>query len=198
VSVLHGGRGPRSRVGLPTTGALRLVRGVVVGLVATALAGLGHALAGGRLPNTLPLLAIAAAAVLVALALSGQRWRLASLLTLLGLVQVAFHVAFHTAVHAGTTAHTMPDMSAGPTRSLPMPLLHVAAAVLTALALRRGEDWCWRLVDLLRRPLTATGSGRLPLPRLTLPVRSPRSVRPARILLSSTVRRRGPPGAALV
>src|SRR4051812_44125045 len=78
----------------PLAGAARWLRGATVGTVASAVALGGHVLGAGSAPGLLPLTGLTAAAVLVAVALSGVRWRLAPLLALLLGAQVAFHVAF--------------------------------------------------------------------------------------------------------
>lgn len=136
----------------PTSGALRWLRGATVGLVATGLALAGHALGGGAAPAAGPLSMIALAAVLGSVALSGQRWSATALLGVLLGVQLAAHVVFAAGAAAAVPMHHAPLAVHG----LPMLAGHLAAAVLTALLLRRGETWCWRVTGLLSRPVRAT------------------------------------------
>jgi hypothetical protein len=128
---------------MPLTGGFgRWLRGSVVGLSATALATAGHALEGGPEPAVPVTAGLVVAAVLVSVALSRVRWRLGTLLGVLAAAQLVFHVAL-----AGGVADTGAGWSilAG----------HSAAALITALVLRRGEDACWRVADIVTRPARA-------------------------------------------
>jgi hypothetical protein len=131
-----------------------VLRGAAVGLAATLLGVGGHWLAGGG-PPTWP--ATASAAVLLGtagIALSRVRWTLPRLLTLLLLSQLGLHLFFgwtqaapaapghasaHTADASATLVPTNPEML----------VAHVAAAVATALLLRRGEVWLGGVLDAL-------------------------------------------------
>jgi hypothetical protein len=156
----------------PTSGALRWVRGVVVGGAATGVAWAGHVTAGApaRAHPTGPVqLVLAAVAVVLGVALSRRRWTTPSLLVMLLGAQLAWHELFSLlpagghhggpglSGPAGAPAMAgMPGMPAmapvgGPPGWL-MPVMHVVAAVLTALLLQRGEGWCWWLLTLLVRP----------------------------------------------
>ena len=89
----------------------------MVGVVASAVVLGGHVLGAGSAPGLLPLTGLTAAAVLVAVALSGVRWRLAPLLALLLGAQVAFHVAFAAGhAHGVPTAHAA-HLTAAPAAS---------------------------------------------------------------------------------
>jgi hypothetical protein len=140
----------------PVAGLARWVRGAVVGTVASAVALGGHVLGAGHAPGLLPLTGLTGTAVLVGVALSGVRWRVAPLLAVLVGAQVAFHVAFaagHThGVPAGHAAH----LAAAPAGvSGRMLALHLVAAVATAVLLRHGEDACWQLASAVTRPVRA-------------------------------------------
>ena len=125
-----------------TGGAGRWLRGSAVGLCATALATAGHALEGGPAP-ALPVTAgLALVAVLVSVALSRVRWGLGSLLLVLLVAQLVFHVAL-----SGGVA----DIGA----SWSMVMGHAAAALMTAVLLRRGPDACWRVAYIVTRPARA-------------------------------------------
>jgi len=133
----------------PTSGALRVVRGTAVGTTAMSLAAAGHVAGGGSLPP-------ATAAILLGLtvagsvALSGRRWTFSALATVLLGVQLVCHVAL--AGHA-TAANLTNHSHAAHGTSASMLVAHVLAALVTAVLLRRGESWCWRLVALLGRPV---------------------------------------------
>jgi hypothetical protein len=212
--VPHGWR--TTGVGRPTGGLLRWLRGSVVGLSATCLASGGHTAAGGAAPSPGPLAVTALVAVTVAIALSGRRWTIVPLLTMLLGGQVLFHVAFaapaSSAVFGGSMGHAGMGSASGAAApvagamtgmamsSHPGWLMvggHLLAAVLSALVLRRGEEWSWRLLDLVTGPMRGATLELLPLPgpqrRPVQPTRT-RPVRRSR-LLSDVASRRGPPPA---
>jgi hypothetical protein len=140
----------RRSPGAPTEGALRLARGSAVGATAMGLALAGHVASGGSAPASTTAVGLLALSVAGSVALSGRRWTLAPLLTMLLGVQVVFHVAFGDHPSAAGMAdhqHGAHSLSAS------MVLAHLLAAVAAALLLRRGESWCWRLVALLGRPV---------------------------------------------
>ncbi len=141
-----------------TSGALRPLRGAAVGISATVLAVTGHVLAGGRPPAPTDLALLLAAAWAVATALGGRRWGLPSLLAVLAGAQVVLHVglAGATPVGAAGAGRAMAGMagmagSGGAAHGPWMLLAHLAAALLTAVLLRRGEDWLWALLELVTR-----------------------------------------------
>src|SRR3954470_7564360 len=132
---------------VPTAGALRVLRGTAVGATAMGLAVAGHVAGGGSLPTLPTSFAVLSLAVAGSIALSGRRWSLAELLSVLLGVQVVFHVAFgNHVVSSGAHSHAAHSLSVS------MVTTHVLAASLAALALRRGESWCWQLTAFLRRP----------------------------------------------
>jgi hypothetical protein len=174
----------------PVAGAARWVRGAAVGSVASAVSVGGHVLGSGSAPGLLPLTGLTSVAVLVAVALSGVRWRLPSLLALLLGAQVVFHVAFAAPGHAAHVAAAPGGVSGR------MLALHLVAAVVTAVLLRRGEDVCWQLASAVARPariarlLEATPVAQQ-LPRLVVSVQPARSTMPSRLVDAAP--RRGPP-----
>jgi hypothetical protein len=183
----------RPSAGTPTNGVLRLTRGVAVGSTAVGLALAGHAAAGGGLPAVTTVVPVLVLTVAGSVALSGRRWTVSSLLTVLLGVQVVFHVAFGSHPMAGMTAgqHAAHSLTAS------MILAHVLAASATALLLSRGESWCWRLVALVSRPVRAArvfGEHSAPLRRVPR-VSSPSSPLPVlrSLLLADAQARRGPP-----
>ena len=130
-----------------------MVRAEVVGLSASGLALLGHLAARGPTPPPGQLVLVVLAVLLVSLALSVRRWTVGPLLAVLLGSQVLFHVAFSGAgaghIHGGQHVAGGSAMPGHPW--LLMLVGHGVAALLTALLLRRGEDWLWGLVELLAR-----------------------------------------------
>jgi hypothetical protein len=169
------------------------VRGAAVGASAIGLSLAGHLGAGGSLPTSTTAIVLVALTVAGSVALSGRRWTVSALLTVLLGVQVVFHVAFGD--HQGATGvaghhHAAHSLSAS------MVLAHLLAAVGTSLLLRRGESWCWRLVALLSRPshvarvsddspVLASAARRLLIRHTSTVLRS--------LLLADAQPRRGPP-----
>ncbi|MFP7761191.1 hypothetical protein [Marisediminicola sp. LYQ85] len=170
----------------------RTVRGIAAAVIATLVAGVFHAAGGGAFPPA-PILALALAfAVLLCIALAGRRvssWRLVP--AVVG-SQALFHLVFsigspassagHTATpgdavshgHAGhaleTTLPTSALADAGATTALSldavMTLAHLAAVVVTVLAVRFGEAAFWSLVDTARlvvAPLVRVASAAIAL-----------------------------------
>lgn len=184
---------------VPTSGALRWLRGVTVGLVATGLALAGHVLGGGAAPPAGPLAVIALTALVGSVALSGQRWSGTALLGVLLGVQLSAHVVFAGATAVTAPMHHEPGPVTGHGLGWTMLTGHLLAAVLTALLLRRGESWCWRVTDLLSRPVRAGRALALPgmPPRRAAGQRSTGRVAALRPCLLAWVQpRRGPPAVA--
>lgn len=188
---------------------MRVVRGGVVGVTTSSLAWLSHSLAAGMSLQLSHLLWVLAFAVPVSIALSGRRWTLPSLLTVLLGGQVAFHLTFAGMYHAsggsalptGMHVHVpvgaiaaMGDGSIG----VRMLLAHSVAALVTALVLRRGEDWCWALTALMTRPWASGPVRGLPLASMRLRLGVPMVAHAQHeLLLSGSQPRRGPPVLAL-
>ncbi|QIG38179.1 hypothetical protein G5T42_00700 [Microbacterium sp. 4R-513] len=190
---------------------VRAVRGVAAASVATVVAATAHTLAGGGPPPPVLVAVVILLASPVAVALAGRSlalWRLA--LTVL-VSQVLFHMSF--AIAAGATgepapahAHHLvgPAWVHTPTASVawpPAPLMvagHVVAAIVTVLALHRGE----RMLRALARGVRGLVGRVVEIPTPA----SPRSVSPVLAnvpdlrssILSSEKPTRGPPRAAPV
>lgn len=182
---------------------VRALRGASAAVVATLVAATAHTLSGGGAPPPLLLVAVALLAMPVTTALVGRRralWR--TFATVLA-SQAMFHVAFAVAGTAGSSP--MPATHAHHGMAVPLgdvvvaaapdPLMlpgHAVAAVVTVIALHRGE-----------RMLRALGRGILRLFRPVLVVVPPQ--RPRRLAAHIAVRcgeiravfsdvsRRGPP-----
>lgn len=201
-----GARAPVAIV--PTSGSARWARGSTVGLTATGLAMTGHAVGGGSAPPAMPLAILITGAVLGSVGLSGRRWTLGLLLGVLLTAQGAFHVAFGPAATAPTTGST-PSWHSGSAGHVAvahqlgwgMVGAHLVAALLTALLLRRGETWCWRLAALIASPmrtaqLLAAPVAVPPVPSAVGVDHGP-MVRPASRLVHSQARRGPPPALAV-
>jgi hypothetical protein len=183
----------RACAAAPTSGWLRVARGAVVGVTAMGLSVGGHLVGGGSLPTPTTAATLLALAVAGSVALSGRRWTVSALLSVLLGVQVVCHVAL--AGHAGSHLANHQQVAHGASAS--MVVAHVLAALVTAVVLSRGESWCWRLVALLSRPVQVV---RLFCAR-THPGFAARSLPPAvgspavlrSLLLAYAQPRRGPP-----
>lgn len=182
-----------------------LIRGCVAAFVSTGIALLSHLMAGGALPALPGLILPLFLATGVCALLAGVRVPAVRLLVSVGASQLLFHHLFMLGATAPTGAghahhHTA---AAAPEPSAWMLLAHVAAAVLTALALRHGELILARIGASLRRlawrflrPVTpgparpTAAPARLVDERAWVPV--------ARLLVRASVVRRGPPSALAV
>ena len=179
-----------------TSAPFRGIRGATVGLVAFTVAALGHLCAGGQIGGASGSVA-ALGSVALATAMSGRRWRAPSLFAFLACAQLAFHVCFassHAMSPVSGSSTAMHQMGAsGPVMTVAMVAAHLVAAACTTVVLRRGEDWCWVLLELLLAPWRSTPAVALP----PLPERRPVShavpVPAGLARLATAVVRRGPP-----
>jgi hypothetical protein len=184
--------------------ATRLARGWVVGVFATALAALSHALAGGGTPSGLALVVgIVFGGMLGTFALSA-RPSLPRLAIAVGGSQFAFHLAFSTlgaaAPVASDHAHgmselVMPAAGHAHTDSPAMWLSHAAAGLVTIALLRGAERAAWRVLTEFARlvvsPFRVVSA--TPIPARRSAVVSTVPVLLTSRLLDPAVSRRGPP-----
>lgn len=192
--------------------ATRAARGWVVGVLATALAAVSHALAGGGTPSGLALVVgVVFGGMLGTFALSA-RPSLPRLVIAVGGTQFAFHLVFSTlgtaapmATGLSGTDHAhgmaplvMTAMSGHAHTDSPlMWLSHAAAGVITLALIRGAERAVWRVLTEFARLVVA------PFRRATAtPVAVPRThaplapFSPARLVsreIHPAVSRRGPP-----
>ena len=160
--------------------ALRLLRGFAAAMLSTLVALLFHLAGGGALAAPLLLGAVVVFSTIVCLALAGRRVSTARLIPAVGASQVLFHVLFAGAagsspaaaagsIHArharigvdpvaaadlAGTGMSIVSTAQAPTSMALTPLMalsHLAAAVLTVLALRFGEGALVALLALARR-----------------------------------------------
>ena len=210
---------------MPTrTDPFRLIRAGVATAVILALAVGAHTAGGGTLPAPVLLLALAAFTLAGVSVTAGRRFRPGSLFLVLGAAQLVLHQAFDLLTPAGavpclpaasghgshgTAADCLPAAAA----VLPNPaehghagpglhdvgpalfLAHLAAVVLTTLALARGEDALHAAAAWLR-PLFVSPAP-LPFPAARPAAISGPDAGTLRAPFSSARPLRGPPSYAL-
>ena len=187
--------------------ATRLARGAVVGVFATVLAAMSHAVAGGGTPSALALGVGAVFGGMLATFALSARPSLARLTIAVGMTQLAFHVLFSTLGTSFATAsdhvHAMaqPMAVAAPAHAhVDTPLMwlsHAVAGVVTLALLRGAERAAWRVLTEFARlvvsPFRAAASAPFPVPLRRAPLTSGSAVRLVGRLLITAVSRRGPP-----
>lgn len=177
----------------PTTGVLRVCRGVVLAVTSAALAIAAHAVGGGDLPGTGLTVLLTVGVAAVGIAMADRRCSGLSILVVLGFAQLATHVllsfeSMDMHMHHG----------AGPHVNGPLMLAaHAVAVPLTAALLAKADAVLFLVAAVLARllPVLLTvppvpGAPARPLPRL-----HPRD-RVTAVLLARSNARRGPPAYA--
>jgi len=167
----------RAGVMRPLDRSVRLARSIAAALVCVVAACAGHLSGGGQMPAAAAAVVFAGAAP-IAWFLSSRRITPGQMIGLLVLCQVGVHLG---APHA--------DMSMGPA----MLAGHVAATLVSAAVLARGERFVWELARLLRLRLAPLLHLLVPVPSLRPlhAVVAPRSLHDARLVYSRSLR--GPP-----
>lgn len=144
----------------------RFVRGWLTAVVAVLVAALSHVAAGGHAPAPVSIALALAFAGMVSVALAGKKLSLVRLSLSVAFSQILFHLLFGlggpagsmtVAGHHGSAAVIVGAASASPISPAMgwMWLAHALAAVVTIVALRRGERTFWALVELARTALVA-------------------------------------------
>lgn len=148
-----------------TTRWARFARGWVVAVFATLVAALSHTLGGGTAPSALAVVVSLAFAGMICVVLAGRTVSTLRLTLSIVISQVIFHLLFSfggaggaltvdaaaTGPHGG---HSVSVVTVGAGEALAhvghagwtMWLAHLLAAVVTIVALRRGEQAFWGLV----------------------------------------------------
>lgn len=187
-----------------TPRAARLLRGTLLGSVATLLAALSHTWAGGVVPDPLALALGAVFASAVGTAAVGRRGSLLRTAVAVAIGQLAFHLVFsllaggasvvvHAGHHASVAAIVADPSSAVARGGAAMWAAHLAAGVLTVLYLRHLERRVWMLLARLGwRVLAALGIRVPALAAATIAVATAPRIRPA-APLRGAIARRGPP-----
>ncbi|MDI2098270.1 hypothetical protein [Ruicaihuangia caeni] len=202
----------------------RLGRGLLAATLAVLTAALSHGIADGAAPSVLALVLGLAGAALVSVPLAGRKLSWAALVAAVVLSQAIFHGLFTlfgpqhsyvtgSAARASTQNHahhlvTLADLGATQGAAVSavdahaghddavMWVAHLAAAVVTVLALRHGESTLWRLFELalgwrverMSQPLRPI---RLSPARLLTSFTAP--LRPVSLTIGGAARYRGPP-----
>lgn len=187
----------------------RLARGWVIGSLATALAALSHAIAGGGAPSGLALVAGVIFGGMLGTVAVGRSPSLPRLAIAVGGTQLAFHALFSLLGTTGTAASSAghDHGAAAPLTMVvgaPHPhiegpemwLAHAAAGLVTLALLRGAERAAWRLLTELARLVVARFRGGprphpVPLTRARAASSSPLGL--IGRILTAGVSRRGPP-----
>lgn len=195
---------PPTRPGTnPAIGWRRLVRVVALGGASYGLAVAAHLAGGGGWPGWPVTLMLTSLLGVVCVAVTSRRLGMPFVVLVLTAVQTLLHLLFAQVDGAGAscavvagghhqvTAACAPGAGHAPALpSLPMAVAHLAATVMTAWLLARGEAWLWRAVDRLlpRRPSRRLAVHRASVPGARYEALMPRVARPA------PGAPRGPPG----
>lgn len=195
-----------------TPRAARLLRGALLGTVATLLAALSHAAGGGAVPGALALVlggvfATAVGTVALGRVEAGRRSSLVRTSVSVAVAQLAFHLGFSllatgAAVRStGGHHHALVSIAADPAAAVAqggvgMWLAHLIAAVATVLYLRHLEGRVWAVLARVGGVLLRVLGIRMP----QQPAHRPRpalfrTLLPAPVLLRDAIARRGPPAA---
>lgn len=146
----------------------RLIRGWIVAAGANILGAASHGLAGGNLPHPLLWLLCTALSALVCVALAGRRLPRLGMAASVVLSQGLLHFLYMStgSVAQVSAAHTHHGLPAGAALGHPamaqhhdlswqMVALHLGAALITFLMLRRGEQLSEKIEHAFRRELRA-------------------------------------------
>ena len=178
----------------------RVARGWSAATFAILVAAVSHTLAGGTAPSAFALAVSLIMAGAICTAFTARRMSLPLLIPAVGLSQFLFHAVFSGLASPVVASHHMGSMTVG-SMSLPqspstMWLGHAVAAVVTVVAVRRGESAFWSLLQSAHIAFALLFAARVPVistpPRPAIVddrVFSPRD--PA--LLLGVMRHRGPP-----
>jgi len=196
-----------------TPRAARLLRGALLGGVATLLAAASHVLGGGAAPSALALVvggmfATFAGTLAVGRTAGTRGPSLARTVAGVSVAQLAFHLGFSllgtdaTVATAGAHHHELFAITAGPATAVArggvaMWIAHLVAGVVTVVYLRRLEAQLWAVLARLGGLVVRALDIRMPRP----PARAPRpavsrTVGRASAPLHGAIARRGPPAPA--
>ncbi len=193
---------------------LRVARGAAAASVATFVALLSHVSGGGQIPGILGIVVPLALSFVACTVLAGRRTSAPRLALAVAVSQVLFHTLFvlgdYRAGAAGHVHGAAPTATAASAATEAMPHVmttdagmwawHAVAALVTTVALHRGERTLAALRELAQRSIAwvrarariiATNFGPSPVRRVSAEVVA--VVRPVSALLVVSARRRGPP-----
>jgi hypothetical protein len=125
----------------PDNGALRIVRGSLVGLVALTVALAMHVLANGAVPALGPLVLALPVVSAVGIALANRRYTWRRAFAVLLLLQPIVHLLAESTAHT----HDVPPTALSPSNGFTMLLAHIVAAGLAATWLAAADRivWAW-------------------------------------------------------
>ncbi|MFT4298125.1 MAG: hypothetical protein QM597_00590 [Aeromicrobium sp.] len=165
----------------PGSGGVRFARSMAAGLVVAVVAAGSHVFGGGAAHSSwIAVVPAALAVTAVTYVLGGQRVSAPALAALLASAQAGVH-ALSSYLHAHAPWRDDPAMA----------LAHLAAVVVSALLLARGEQVLWRLHAWLRRWRIAPAGATPALRPLRAATSAPAPARP--VILLGGLSRRGPP-----
>jgi hypothetical protein len=176
---------------MPTRGAPRVCRGVVLAVISTALAVTAHAVAGGGLPDTGLTVLLLAAVAGVGIALAGARLSVWTILAVLGPTQLVMHLVLSMDM---TDMATM-DGASLPYNGVAMVLAHVVAVTVTAAMLSHADDAMFFIASVVVRVVPTIVVAPPPAPAASpksRPAAAP-AIRPAAVVRCRANARRGPP-----
>ncbi|PFG30419.1 hypothetical protein [Paramicrobacterium agarici] len=191
---------------------IRALRGTIAAAVSTFIAATSHGLADGHPPSFFAVSVAVTASVFVCIALAGKTLSRSRLALAVALSQLAYHGMFAFAPSGGTVdsrgigAHAQHlagpiELTAGGVAHVHgtgMWLAHVAAAIVTTIALAKGEQVVRGLLATLRLAVAALCEA--PAPVMIPPVASmiPDAVASRRAsAVVPSCSERGPPALAL-
>lgn len=177
--------------------AARAARGWIAAAFATFVAAFSHVAAGGNDPTAFGVIVSLVLSGAACTLLAGRTLSLGRLAASVAVSQVLFHGLFSTLGTPAAVAHehasVLPDAAAAAPHT-DMLLAHVAAGLLTLVALRHGERAFWGVADTARLLLSRLLPVVIPvLPSLPRLAPATRTVSARTVLLLSPMRRRGPP-----
>jgi hypothetical protein len=174
----------------PTTGALRVIRGVSLAVTSAALAVAAHAVAGGGLPDPALTALLTVGLAALGIALADRRRGIGAVLLVLGAAQLATHVLLSIAEQNMAGG----QMSGGQMDTPLMTGTHAVAVLVTAVLLATADAVMFRLAAVFSMLLpTVLVAPPVPAGPVTLTPAATPPHRPMSALLTLASPRRGPP-----
>lgn len=186
----------------------RVARGAAAASVATFVALLSHVSGGGEVPGILGIVVPLALSFVACTALAGRRTSALRLGLAVAVSQVLFHTLFVLGSYRPGAAGHVHGAAAATTEAMPhvmttdagMWAWHAVAALVTTVALHRGERTLAALRELARRSIAwvrararIVVAGLAPVPMRRVSPEVVAVVRPVSALIVASARRRGPP-----
>lgn len=177
--------------------AARAARGWFAATFATLVAAFSHTVAGGVPPTLFGVFASLLLSGAACTLLAGRTLSLVRLAASVGVSQALFHGLFSTLGTPTVAEHGHGGVPLGAAATAPhadMAMAHLAAALVTLVALRHGERTFWGIAGTARLLLARLIPVVIPvLPSLPRVAPAPRMLPTRTVLLLSPMRHRGPP-----